>query len=103
MTPGDLAPARPGRSSIDRRSEVRLMPPPQPARYLIRVRGQLDPRWSAWFDGLAVTHEPNGDTTLVGLIPDQPALYGLLSRARDLGLTLVAVERREPGSPDPSR
>jgi hypothetical protein len=30
---------------------------------------------------------------LVGLIVDQAALYGLINRMRDLGLTLLAVGR----------
>jgi hypothetical protein len=76
------------------------------AEYRIRVRGHLDARWSAWFGGLAVTHEPDGDTTLAGLLPDQAALYGLLSRLRDLNLTLLAVDRRPPaiftGPPGPA-
>ena len=28
-----------------------------------------------------------------GTVTDQTALYGLISRARDFGLTLVAIER----------
>ncbi len=61
--------------------------------YQIRVRGVLDPRWSAWFDGLTITHDPDGDTTLAGPVADQAALYGLISKARDLGLTLLGVSR----------
>ena len=60
-------------------------------RYHIRVKGHLDPLWSAWFDDLAIVNEPNGDAVLVGPIVDQPALYGLLIKARDLGLTLLGV------------
>ncbi len=63
------------------------------AYYQIRVQGTLDPRWSAWFDGFTITHDADGDTTLAGLVADQAALYGLLSKARDLGLTLLAVQR----------
>ena len=68
--------------------------------YLIRVHGHLDPQWSAWFDGLAITHDANGDTTLYGVVADQAALYGLISKARDLGLTLIAVVRSEPETQD---
>jgi len=64
-----------------------------PAHYRIRIRGHLDPAWSAWFDGLAITQEADGTTTLAGMLVDQAALYGLLSRLRDLGSTLLAVER----------
>jgi hypothetical protein len=68
--------------------------------YQIRVRGHLDQRWSVWFDGLTISHEPDGDTTLTGPVADQAALYGLLSRVRDLGLTLVSVTRCPPDAPD---
>lgn len=60
--------------------------------YLIRVRGQLDPRWSNWFEGLEVAVASDGETTLAGVLPDQPALHGVLARIRDLGLDLVSVE-----------
>ncbi len=69
------------------------------ARYQIRIRGHLDPAWSAWFDGLAITQEADGTTALVGLVLDQAALYGLLARLRDLGATLLTVERIAPGDP----
>ena len=67
-----------------------------PACYQIRVRGTLDPRWSHWFDGLAIAHDANGDTLLSGTLVDQAALYGMLHRIRDLGLVLLAVAR-QPG------
>ena len=70
-------------------------PPDDIAFYRIRVQGSLDLRWATWFDGMTVTHETNGDTTLAGPVPDQAALYGLISRVRDLGLTLLAVNRAE--------
>ena len=67
--------------------------------YQITVAGHLDPAWSAWFDGLAITYQPNGDTTLAGPVADQAALYGVLKKARDLGLTLLAVKRTEWDTP----
>ena len=70
------------------------------AHYQIHVRGHLHPRWSATFDGLTITHQADGVTTLAGPVADQAALYGLLSRARDLGLTLLAVCRVEPDAAD---
>ena len=56
----------------------------------IRVKGQIDERWSEWLDGLAITHR-EGETLLAGVILDQSALYGLISKLRDLGLPLAAV------------
>jgi hypothetical protein len=60
-------------------------------QYQIRFKGHLDPSWSAWFDGLTITHEASGETVLAGTLPDQAALYGLLEKARNLNLTLVSV------------
>ena len=40
------------------------------AIYEIRVKGHLDQRWSAWFDGLTVTHLQDGDTMLAGQVVD---------------------------------
>jgi hypothetical protein len=62
--------------------------------YAIRVKGELGPEWSSWFDGFTITTEDDGETTLVGLIADQPALHGLLAKIQNLGLTLVRVEQR---------
>jgi hypothetical protein len=66
-----------------------------PAIYRIRVKGHLPPKWSEWFDDMTVTLEPDGDTILSGPVVDQPALHGLLIKVRDLGLTLVSVDRVE--------
>ncbi len=60
--------------------------------YQITVKGYLDASWSAWFDGLTITHDADGNTRLVGAVRDQTALYGLIDKASDLALTLVAVE-----------
>lgn len=64
--------------------------PDAPRCYQLRLQGQLDEQWAAWFDGLTVTHMANGDTLLTGLVADQAALYGLLRKVRDLGLPLLA-------------
>jgi hypothetical protein len=64
-----------------------------PAPYRIRIRGHLDPAWSAWFDGLTLTQAVDGTTELAGPLVDQAALFGLLARLRDLGATLLLVER----------
>ena len=70
--------------------------PGLPAHYEIRVEGILDHRWAAWFGSLRV--ETDGTQTVIsGLLTDQPALHGLLTRIRDLGLCLISV-RRLPGS-----
>jgi len=73
------------RESPDNRSEY----------YAITVKGHLDPCWSEWLEGLAMTYLESGETILSGPIADQAALHGLLMRIRDLNLTLIAVNRGE--------
>ena len=70
--------------------------PGRPARYEIRVNSVLDDRWSDWFGGLQVSNDGT-QTVIVGLLPDQPALHGVLTKIRDLGLCLISVRRLDPG------
>ena len=62
-------------------------------RYRIRIDAHLDPSWSDWFDGLTITQHDDGTSSLVGDLVDQAALYGLLGRLRDLGASLLSVQR----------
>ena len=71
----------------------------QGAVYEIRVKGVLDSRWSEWFDGMTLSSDANGETTLSGPVADQAALHGLLARVRDLGVPLVSVRRRDANRP----
>ncbi len=61
--------------------------------YEFQVKGHLDNRWADWFEGLAVQRQENGTTVLVGPVVDQAALYGVIIRFRDLGLSLLSVSR----------
>ncbi len=67
--------------------------------YVIRVKGHLDTFWQAWFDNLSITQERDGTTLLSGPIRDQAALYGILFKMRDLGLTLLSLEASAPIQP----
>jgi len=58
----------------------------------IIVKGQLDIDWSEWFEGLTITHNDKGETILSGQIRDQAVLYGIIAKARDLGLFLISVK-----------
>ncbi len=64
-----------------------------PQVYAIQVAGHLDSRRSEWFDGLSVIDLEDGQTMLTGCMVDQAALYGVLAKARDMGLTLISVRR----------
>jgi hypothetical protein len=65
--------------------------------YQIKVKGELGQSWSAWLGGVKITPELEADgrvnTTLVVDVPDQPALFGILDRIRDLNLVLFSVTR----------
>jgi hypothetical protein len=70
-----------------------------PGQYEIRVKGHLDARWAAWFDGLAIARGSDGTTILHGPVADQTALHGLLQKIRDLGLPLISVNHVDPDHP----
>ncbi len=65
-------------------------------QYEICIKGNLDHRWSHWFEGLTIALKDNGETLLSGPVVDQAALYGLLIKVRDLGLPLVSVMPTQP-------
>jgi hypothetical protein len=60
-------------------------------RVEIHIRGRLDADWSEWMGGLTISYPAHDETMLSGALPDQPALYGVLARLRDLNLTLISV------------
>lgn len=59
--------------------------------YQIKFKGQLDTQWTAWFEGLSIKSDLNGNTLITGPVADQAALFGLLKKIRDLGLPLLSV------------
>lgn len=64
--------------------------------YTFELAGHLDRRWEVAFDGFTFTHAtaPGGRpvTLITGPLIDQSALYGMVSRLRDLGVTLISVQ-----------
>lgn len=63
----------------------------KPGLYEIRLNGHLGARWTAWFEGMTITLEENGETLVSGPVADQAALHGLLKKVRDLGMPLLSV------------
>jgi hypothetical protein len=67
--------------------------------YTFQLAGHLDQRWKTVFDGFSITHELTPDqrpvTVLTGPVADPAALYGLVSRLRDLGVTLIRMHPTE--------
>lgn len=75
--------SRPGRQAWD-----------EPAVYDFKVAPSLSNQWAAWFDGLNIICDEQGNTLLSGIIVDQSALHGVLVKIRDLNLVLLSVLRK---------
>ena len=65
--------------------------------YTLRVKGILSGLdWSGWFGDMSIVQDvERGETIIQGMIVDPAELYGLISRLRNLGLTLISVEPAE--------
>jgi hypothetical protein len=70
-----------------------------PTKYILRIKNHLDSHWEEWFDGMTITQMANGETLLYGEVVDQSALHGLLEKIRNLNLTLISVQKVDPGEP----
>jgi hypothetical protein len=64
----------------------------QSIQYQICLDGKLDDRWLRWFEGLEVETSDEDQTVICGEF-DQSALHGLFNRIRDLGVTIISVQR----------
>lgn len=60
-------------------------------RVEIIVEGQIDETWVEWFEEFSLTTTERNQTILIGEVSDQSALYGTITRLRDLGLKLISV------------
>jgi hypothetical protein len=65
-----------------------------PAVYEFKVVQSISGHWAAWFDGLDLARDDQGNTLISGTITDQAALHGVLNKLRDLNLTLLSVIRK---------
>jgi hypothetical protein len=68
--------------------------------YQIKIKGELDPVWMEWFEGLTLIHDCEGNTVLTGPITDHTALHSILLKIRDLNLKLISVNQIELSSDD---
>ncbi len=57
----------------------------------MRVKGRMDEHWSEWFQDFEILASEENETIMSGEVKDQAALYGLIAKMRDLGLTLISV------------
>jgi hypothetical protein len=70
--------------------------------YQIEIAELIDQRLVAWLGVFEVTYTTEGSTLLCGDLIDQAAFYGVFTRCRDLGITIISVNRlveaKEQGS-----
>ncbi len=57
----------------------------------IQIEEQINLQWSEWFGNLAITYAGPDRSRLAGTVIDQAALYGILTKLRDLNLALISV------------
>jgi hypothetical protein len=82
-----------GASMTDESGKQRLQERNRPDWYEVQVEGQINPSWFSWLDNWEITHLSDGNTLLVGLVIDQPALHGLFARFRDLNIKIVSLKK----------
>jgi hypothetical protein len=64
----------------------------EPGRYEIRVRGPIGETTMQAFPTLAARRSGH-DTLLIGSLPDQSALYGVIHQLETLGLQLLEIRQ----------
>lgn len=72
-------------------------PASQDRAYEILVMEIINETWLEWFTPLQLTYPQTGGTCLHGYLADQSALHGVLTKLRDLNLTIVSVKRLSDG------
>ena len=65
------------------------------AKYQIVVQGKIPTYREQWFEGMRIQFDDDGNSLLTGESMDQAALHGVLEKFRDLGLTLISVNKIE--------
>lgn len=61
--------------------------------YEIIIKGHLPKTMAGHFKPLQTVLLDGGCTRLTGFIPDQAALFGLLSKIRDFNIELIALQQ----------
>ncbi|MGB3187654.1 MAG: hypothetical protein WBG36_16320 [Ornithinimicrobium sp.] len=62
-------------------------------RYEFVVTGAASPMVVAAFEDFVVSSPEDGMLALVGTVPDESGLHGVLHRLQSLGLTIIEVRR----------
>ncbi len=68
-----------------------------PAVYRVRVQGNVPLDWAACLMDMNITVSNDDESTLVGRLPDQAALSGVLSSLYERQYPILSVECLEVG------
>ena len=72
-----------------------------PATYRIIVQGAIDPSWASRLSGMQISEKQSAEggieTILVGRLPDQAALSGVLNALYEMHLPVVSADCMERG------
>jgi hypothetical protein len=63
--------------------------------YEIIVASCIDKKRARDFLGMDIKHIENGKTLLSGKLADQAALFCVISKIRDMNLTLISIKRND--------
>lgn len=63
----------------------------------IKVKGTLNKEWEEWFREFEISHTEQGESILHGRVQDTSAMYGLMAKLRDLGLTILSIQTSGKG------
>ena len=63
--------------------------------YMIRIKEKISPQVLDWFENMMVITTEQNETIMACTIIDQAALHGVLSKIRDLNLTLISISKVE--------
>ena len=63
--------------------------------YLIHIKEKISPQVLDWFEKEMVVTTDQNETIMACKIVDQSALHGVLSKIRDLNLTLISIAKVE--------
>jgi hypothetical protein len=98
-----LASARGSRAGGPAEEAIVTTPARDPSLACEIVLGKrLGPRSLRGLESFTATEIPDDGMRLVGLLPDQAALHGVLARIRDLGVPLVSVRMTEVTGGEPA-
>jgi hypothetical protein len=62
-----------------------------PETYEIYIRGHLPDKYSAWFEGISITRQEDGTTTILGPLSDQTALHSVFIKIRNMNVGLISI------------